>query len=378
MPSLSADARSRALSLRDLTDPAQGPHAMQLVLRAVVTALQGLWRCDVLEHRASPVVSVHDNYDALGYPPDGAARDARYTRYLSDDTLLRTQTSAMVPPLLRTLEASPPRDVLLVCPGLVYRRDAIDRLHSGEPHQVDLWRVVDHPLEPSALETLVAAVVDAALPGWRWRTTPTSHPYTEGGLQLDVRDGEAWVEVGECGYASPALLRRCGLPRAQGLAMGLGLDRLLMLRKGVTDIRLLRSGDPRVARQWLDLKPWRAVSRMPAVQRDLSLAVDPDDDVSDEVLGDRVREALGPRAVLVEEVRVLAVTPGGELPHVAAQRLGLLPGQRNVLLRVVLRALDRSLCAEEGNALRDDVYAALHRGRRWTWAGSPRVVDETR
>ena len=68
-----------------------------------------------------------DNYDRLGYPPDGAARDARYTRYVCETALLRTQTSAMLPPLLRALAAAPPEDVVLSCPGLVYRRDVIDR-----------------------------------------------------------------------------------------------------------------------------------------------------------------------------------------------------------------------------------------------------------
>ncbi|HEY6099587.1 MAG TPA: hypothetical protein VIW03_09165, partial [Anaeromyxobacter sp.] len=142
-PTLSADALRRALAVRDLTDPAHGPHAVQLLLDAVVSALAGAWGSRVLSARASPVVSVEDNYDRLRYPPDGAARDARYTRYVSATHLLRTQTSAMVPPLLRRLAGDPaaPADVLLVCPGIVYRRDAIDRLHSGEPHQVDLWRI---------------------------------------------------------------------------------------------------------------------------------------------------------------------------------------------------------------------------------------------
>jgi phenylalanyl-tRNA synthetase alpha chain len=78
-----------------------------------------------------------------------------------------------------------------------------------------------------------------------------------------------------------------------GLAMGLGLDRILMLRKGIDDIRLLRSVDARVTRQVLDLTPYRAVSSQPAIRRDLWIAVDADD--TPEQLGDRVREAWAPR-----------------------------------------------------------------------------------
>src|SRR5579885_3127126 len=135
---LGADEIRRALSLRDFTDPLSGPHAMQSLVSDVVGALASRWGCATSVHRASPVVDVADNYDRLHYPEGGAARDARYTRYVTERALLRTQTSAMIPPVLRLLAAADPKDVLVACPGLVYRRDAIDRLHTGEPHQIDL------------------------------------------------------------------------------------------------------------------------------------------------------------------------------------------------------------------------------------------------
>ena len=106
---------------------------------------QSGWGCRVVVHRSSGLTTVADNYDRLHYPPQGVARDARYTRYVTPTTMLRTHTSAEIPPLLRVLAASHIDDVLLVCPGLVYRRDSIDRLHTGEPHQVDLWRLRSDP-----------------------------------------------------------------------------------------------------------------------------------------------------------------------------------------------------------------------------------------
>lgn len=367
---LSAEARERALRLRDLTDPSQGPHAVQLLVDAVAGALRSHWGCQVRLCRAHPVVSVADNYDRLGYPPEAVTRDARYTRYVAPGLVLRTHTSALVPGLLRSLAGSPPRDVLLACPGLTYRRDSIDRLHTGEPHQVDLWRLAEARLTTADLDEMVATAVAATLPGATPRTTPTQHPYTLQGLQVDVRDGEDWVEVGECGLASPRLLAESGLDvsRWSGLAMGLGLDRLLMLRKGIPDIRLLRAETPRVAGQMLDLAPYRPVSSRPPVRRDLSLAV-PEEDTADD-LGDRVREALGGDAASVEEVAVLSETPGASLPPAAVDRLGLLPGQKNVLVRVVLRHPERTLTHPEANELRDRVYAALHRGTARQWAVS--------
>lgn len=355
VPYLSLRELVRALSLRDLTDPAGGPHAMQRIVEAILSAL-GL---PIHVERASPIVSIADNYDRLSYPPDGAARDARYTRYVCEGALLRTQTSAMIPPLLARAW---PDDVVLACPGLVYRRDVIDRLHVGEPHQLDLWRIARHPLDEGDLERMIEAVVRAALPGRAYRTVPAEHPYTTRGRQIDVSIGGAWIEIGECGLAAPSLLP----PATWGLAMGLGLDRLVMLRKGLDDIRLLRATDPRIASQMLDLAPYQPVSPMPEVRRDLSIVTR---EVPDsEALGDRVRAALGARAELLEAVELVSVTPGRELPASARERLGMREDEHNALVRLVLRALDRTLTHVECNELRDEVYAAIHEGRRHSWA----------
>ena len=368
IPVLAPAALARDLSVPDLTDPVVAPgHALQRLVDDAVAALAADWGADVRPVRAHPVVSLDDNYDRLGFPPDAVTRDARYSRYVSETCLLRTHTSALVPPALRALAAEGdlrPTDVLLACPGLVYRRDAIDRLHTGTPHQLDLWRVADGVLGVGDLRRMIGLVVEAVLPGRRWRAVDAVHPYTEHGLQVDVEDEETgeWVEIGECGMAGPQVLAAAGLPvpPVHGLAMGLGLDRLLMLRKGIRDIRLLRSPDPRVAGQLLDLDPYRPVSNHPPIRRDLSISVGAAVDA--ELLGDRVREALGADADAVETVEVLSETPGDRLPPAAVERLGLRPGQRNVLLRIVLRHVDRTLTDAAANGLRDRVYEAVHEG----------------
>jgi phenylalanyl-tRNA synthetase alpha chain len=126
----------------------------------------------------------------------------------------------------------------------------------------------------------------------------------------------------------------------------MGLDRALMLRKGIDDIRLLRSGDPRVAAQMLDLAPWRSVSTQPPVRRDLSIVVDAD----------------------LESVNILASTDYTQLPPAARTRLGLRPDQCNVLLSLVLRPLHRTLTDTQANQLRDRVYVAVHRGPHQEWS----------
>lgn len=376
---LPADAVRHLLTLRDLTDTTAGPHALQVAVDRIEAAVATATGVTVHRHRPNPVVAVADNYDRLGYPPDAAARDARYSRYLTADLMLRAHTSAAMPLLHERiahghLHPHEP-DLVLSVPGLTYRRDVVDRHHVGEPHQLDLWRLRREGtgLSVDDLEAQVATVVTAVLPGARWRTEAREHPYTLDGRQIDVAAADgSWVEVGECGRTHPDVLRRAGIDpaSASGLAMGLGLDRLVMLAKGLDDIRLLRANDPRIAAQMLDLAAYVPVSSMPSVRRDLSLAMDAVPDP--ELLGDRIRDLLGADAASVESVEVIASTPLADLPAIARERLGAGQDQVNVLVRVVLRDLDRTLTTQEANVLRDRVYAGLHAGTVWLWAaGGP-------
>lgn len=363
---LTPDQLEHALALRDLTDPEAGRHAIQMLVGVAGDALAQTWRCDVRRERGPRVVPLDDNYDRLRYPPADVTRDARYTRYVDDGHVLRSHASAMIPPALARLADNPADDVLLVCPGITYRRDAIDRLHTGTPHQLDLWRISRRSMGDADLEEMLHLLVDALVPGRAWRWEPRTHPYTLNGRQVDVRNEDEWVEVWECGLAHPDVLADAGLDGWSGLALGMGLDRLLMLRKGIPDIRLLRSADPCVAGQMTDLKPYRPVSDLPAVTRDLSVAISVDDDA--EQLGDRIRTALGDRANILEAVTIVSESSYADLPPIARERLGINEAQKNVLVRLDLRPLDRTLTDAQANDLRDDVYEAIHEGSTGQWA----------
>ena len=241
---------------------------------------------------------VADNYDRLGYPAEAITRETRYTRYVDAQTMLRSHSSAMIPPALRRLARQPGDDVLLACPGIVYCRDAIDWQHTGTPHQLDLWRITRQAMSSTDLDQMIAVLLGALVPGLPHRQQPRTHPYTLDGRQVDVYHGGRWVEVGECGLAHPRVLAAAGLPGRSGLAVGMGLDRLLMLVKHIPDIRLLRCGDPRITGQMHDLARYQQVSVMPPITRDLSVAVWQDD--GEETLGDRVRDALGADTGCVE------------------------------------------------------------------------------
>ena len=252
--------------------------------------------------------------------------------------------------------------MLLVCPGIVYRRDAIDWQHAGTPHQLDLWRITQRAMSSTDMDQMIAILLGALAPGRPHRQQPRTHPYTLDGRQVDVYHDGRWVEVGECGLAHPSVLAAAGLPGRSGLALGMGLDRLLMLVKHIPDIRLLRSGDPRVTCQMLDLARYQHVSSMPPVTRDLSVAVPEDED--EETLGDRVRDALGADTAVSRRSGCCPPPRYQQLPASAIGRLGAKPGQKNLLVRVVLRDLEKTLTNETANALRDRIYRALHQGDR--------------
>jgi phenylalanyl-tRNA synthetase alpha chain len=360
---LTPEQLSQALALPDLSDPAQGVHAINVLVWEIAAALRSKYRLGPEIHRGSRIVSVEDNYDWLYYPSEGAARDSRYTRYVGPGHLLRTQMTAAIPGALRS---RPPvdQDRLLMAPGIVYRRDSVDRLHCGEPHQMDVWLVSRRRVSRTDLLELIQAVLHAALPGCEYRCSPATHPYTVRGLEVEVHDNGSYTEVLECGEILPRLLDDAGLPSDShsGLALGMGLDRLVMLRKGLDDIRLLRCSDPRVAGQMRDLAKYRPVSRQPAIRRNLSVAVEAD--LTPEEIGDRVRTALGSRAEQVEEVVVVCETGYEALAVPIRERLGMAQGQKNVLVRVTIRDPARSVPRQEANVLAQHIYQALHRGTR--------------
>ena len=360
---ISLEETRRLLNLRDLSNPAEGRHALQMINERVIKALENLWQTKSMIYRESPIVSIEDNYDKIGYPKDGASRESRYTRYVCNTALLRTMTSAMVPRAIQKVKTDGDINILLACTGLCYRRDCIDKIHVGEPHQVDYWYLTNKKV--MTLDDLKAAIdtlVKAVNPNLQWRMESRIHPYTLQGQQVDVLWNGEWVELLECGIAHPKVIKEnLGRDDVSGIAMGPGLDRMLMVAKNIKDIRLLRSQDPRVQSQMLDLEPYREVSHMPAVTRDLSIVVD--NEMDNDLIGDKVKNALLDKADIIEDVKILSETPYENLPPQAIERLGISKGQKNILLRVVLRALDRTMTNEECNEYRDQIYLALHKGK---------------
>jgi phenylalanyl-tRNA synthetase alpha chain len=199
------------------------------------------------------------NFDALNIPPDHPARGLMDTFHVASregdsagsGLVLRTHTS---PVQARTmLTRTPP--IYVVVPGRVYRTDELDATHTPVFHQVE-GLVVDRGITMGHLRGTLDHFARAMFgEGARTRWRPHYFPFTEPSAEFDVwfpehRDGPQWVEWGGCGMVNPRVLKACGIDPDvySGFAFGMGVERTLMFRHGVSDMRDMVEGDARFTR----------------------------------------------------------------------------------------------------------------------------------
>lgn len=193
----------------------------------------------------------HYNFEALNVPPHHPAREMQDTFYLPGEYLLRTHTSSVQ---IRSMEGGKP-PFRLIASGRVYRCDS-DRTHSPMFHQME-GLVIDKGVTFADLKGLLQQFFNAFFESEvNIRLRPSYFPFTEPSAEVDIQSdllpGENWMEVLGCGMVHPNVLRSVGIDPDEysGFAFGLGLDRMAMLRYGVTDLRLLFENDLRVLQQF--------------------------------------------------------------------------------------------------------------------------------
>lgn len=319
------------------------------------------YKCDINTIRKSPIVSVVDNYDKLYYPEDTITKSSRYTHWIDSETILRTHTTSGIPNLLKELESE---DSIYLLPGIVYRRDVIDRCHVGEPHQMDIWHICKNKVNREDLLKLVSIIIESILPGVEWRYSETTHYYTINGIEVEVLINGEWLEILECGELHPQLIKDCGKNENEwsGLALGIGLDRAVMVKKNISDIRVLRSSNSKIATQMLNLELYKEVSSQPKVVTDLSICVNKD--IDSEMLGDKIRMIMINEIELIEEIIIKSETSYESLPEHVQERLGMDSSMKNILISITLRALDRTLTKEECNDMTRYLYKEIHEGNK--------------
>lgn len=356
------------LAVQDLTQSAE-PHAVKMVCGKIIDYMRGAhMKSDVRVYRKNPIVTVADNYNNLLISQDNISRSSTYTHYVDDTHILRTHTTAQIPGILRELAATHAdwNDVVILLPGLAYRRDVSDKKHVGEVHMLEMWRVVknngNRPIAKNDLLKIVRGVATTAASGWKLRIEDSPHPYTNQGIEVNAVSGDRDIEILECGLIKEQILADAGLSPDEysGWALGMGLDRLVMTLKDVPDIRYLRSANTKIAKQMENLDPYTEVSNQPAMQRDLSYCV-PATYVEEDISSD-IRGALGENLDALEEVKILSSTAYAELPHKIQERLGISKDQNNILVRITLRRLDRALTKEEANQIYSEIYPRINKG----------------
>ncbi len=202
----------------------------------------------------------HYNFEMLNMPKDHPARDTQDTFYITENILLRTQTS---PVQARVMESSP-LPIKIIAPGRVYRSDEVDATHSPLFHQIE-GLVVDKNIRMSDLKgtlSLFAKRLYGKDTVTRFR--PHHFSFTEPSAEMDICcfscggkgcrlcKGEGWIEILGAGMVHPKVLRNCGIDPEQysGFAFGMGLERIVMRRYNINDLRLLFENDQRFLNQF--------------------------------------------------------------------------------------------------------------------------------
>ncbi len=194
------------------------------------------------------------NFDALNFPKDHPARTMQDSFYVAPEgsgMVLRTHTSPVQVRAL--LERELP--VYVVCPGRTFRTDALDATHTPVFHQIE-GLAVDQGITMAHLKGTLDAFARAMFGETsRTRLRPSYFPFTEPSAEVDVwfperKGGAGWVEWGGCGMVNPHVLRACGVDTAvySGFAFGMGIERTLQFRNGITDMRDMVEGDVRFTR----------------------------------------------------------------------------------------------------------------------------------
>ena len=246
----------------DVTMPGEEPvigvkHPLTLVLDEIKDIFIGMG----FEIAEGPEVELdHYNFEALNIPKNHPARDTQDTFYISDNVVLRTQTS---PVQVRTMEQRRP-PIRIIAPGRVYRSDAIDATHSPLFHQIE-GLVVDRGVTMADLKATLEVFAkrlygeDTVV-----RFRPHHFPFTEPSAEMDVMcfmchgegcrlcKGEGWIEILGCGMVHPKVLETCDIDPDEysGWAFGMGLERVVMRRFKIDDIRMFFENDVRFLHQF--------------------------------------------------------------------------------------------------------------------------------
>jgi phenylalanyl-tRNA synthetase alpha chain len=236
-------------------------HPISIVREEVVEIFRGM---GFAVHDGPDVDFEENNFTKLGFPPDHPATDMQDSFWTTSGHLLRTHTSNIQVRAMTT--HAPP--MAFIAPGSVFRRDD-DATHSPMFHQLEAF-LIDENVSLAHLKGVLAEFAERMYgPGTPVRLRPSYFPFVEPGAEVDVAcvfckkpDGTrggcnmckhtGWIEILGCGMIHPVVFEACGIDPEKwtGFALGMGLERIAILRYGIPNIKLMFESDPRFLAQF--------------------------------------------------------------------------------------------------------------------------------
>jgi phenylalanyl-tRNA synthetase alpha chain len=297
------------------------------------------------------IVTVEQCFDLLNMPKDHPARKETDTYYLDNTHILRAHTTAFWsfylkdPEVLERLKKN--GEIKALAPGIVFRKDEIDRNHYPAFHQIDGLLICKKDKNIITQEDLKTVQVELAKgifgPDIEWKFLPDAFPYTVESLEMDIMFNGNWMEVNGAGLVNPIVLEKFGLDPEiyNGWAFGFG-DRLAMIKMGIPDIRILWSDDPRITSQFKDINSkYKEVSKYPETSRDISFIIDKNINLNNyyEIVRDFAEN-------LIEEVKLVD-------EYEDAKKFG--QDKKSYTFRIVYQSPERTLTNEEVNKIQEGI-----------------------
>jgi len=274
-----AERIKRLLALPDLTKKENSP--VKIVNDKIINL--PVWAdFDIVE--IPKIVTVQDDFDLLNTPKDHPSRRESDTYYLDETRILRTQMTVMWPYYFRDEDVlkrlKKDGEVGSLSPGIVWRKDEIDRKHFPAFHQTDFLYVCRKDkriITLKELQDVQADAVRAIFGDIEFRFLVDTFPFTDPSTQVEINWNGNWIEITGAGLVHPNCLRNFGLDPEiyNGYAGTFGLDRVAMIKMGIPDIRIFWSEDERITSQFKDINSkYKEVSKYPETSRDISFIID--------------------------------------------------------------------------------------------------------
>jgi len=344
---IKAERVKRLLNLSDLTKKENSP--VKILVDQIID-LPRFKDFDLVE--LPKIVTVEQNFDILNTPKDHPSRRESDTYYLDNTHILRTQTTVMWsfylknPEVLKRLEEE--GHIQALTTGIVFRKDEIDRKHFPAFHQIDglyICRKDQKVIEQRDLELVEEDIVRSIFgKDVEFRFLVDSFPFTDPSVQIEIKFNNDWMEIVGSGLVHKQVLKNLGIDPEiyNGWAFGFGVERLAMIKMGITDIRILWSDDKRITSQFKDINSkFKEVSKYPEISRDISFIINKDVNLNSyyEIVRDFAEN-------LIEEVKLLD-------SYEDDAKFGR--DKKSYTFRIVYRSPERTLTNEEINKIQEEI-----------------------